>query len=70
MLLHHWLAEQLRPITTTFTAQDLVILAKLNLVVVDRLPQVIRHTIAILDVVQLLHTVNGNTENLSGALQH
>ena len=58
VLAHDLLGEKLTPITPAFTAEDLVVLAQLHLVVVDSFSQILGHRVAIFDVVKLLQTVD------------
>ena len=65
---HDSLREQLRSVAFALSVQDLMILAQLLLVIINGLAQVLSHGVAILDVVQLLQTVDRDGEYLSRAL--
>ena len=51
-------------------SQNLVVLGKLHLVVVNRLSQVLRHRVPVFDVVQLLQAVDCNRKDLTRRLQN
>ena len=70
MLLHHSLAKQLAPITAAFGTQDLIVFTQLHFVVVYSFAKVVTNRISVLYVVQLLKTVDCNTEDLASTLQN
>lgn len=72
VLRHYSLTEQFRSVGSAFGGEDLIVLVKLYLVVLNCLRQRRRicDDVAIFYVVQLLQAVYCNRKNLSGRLQH
>ena len=70
VLAHDLLREELASVAAPLTAQDLVVLRELHLVVVDGLAEVLSHRVAILDVVKLLQAVDSDGKDLAGRLKN
>ena len=70
MLLHDIFTEEFASIASALRAENLVVLAQLHFIIVNRFSQVVRHAVAVFNIVQLLQTVDRDTENLSARLEH
>ena len=69
MLGHDGFREEFGAVAAALGGEDLVVFAQLDLIVVYSFTQVVRHTVSILDVVQLLQAVDRDREDLTCTLQ-